>query len=229
MLSRIANFDDLDPLILEPDVDVRFVKPGSPLPCEADLVIIPGTKSTLSDLKVFKNQGWDIDLYAHVRRGGKVLGICGGYQMLGETVSDKQGIEGIEGSQKALGLLNVNTEMMPEKSVCKTAAYCPSLDCETTGYEIHMGETIGGDTKRPFLEKDNIPLGAMSENGNIAGVYVHGLFIDDNFRAKFLSQFRNGQYRKMAFMTQVEKALDTLADEMEVHLDIDEMLRMASE
>ncbi|MDG1438802.1 MAG: cobyric acid synthase, partial [Emcibacteraceae bacterium] len=100
MLSRIANFDDLDPLILEPDVDVRFVKPGDPLPCEAGLVIIPGTKSTLSDLKFFKKQGWDIDLNAHVRRGGKILGICGGYQMLGLAVSDANGIEGVEGNHK---------------------------------------------------------------------------------------------------------------------------------
>lgn len=227
MLSRIANFDDLDPLILEPDIDVRFIAPGKPLPCEADLIIIPGTKSTISDLKFFKKQGWDIDLAAHVRRGGSVFGICGGYQMLGLTITDPEGIEGKQGKENALGLLNVTTLMKPEKIVCKTTAFAAHLNCETTGYEIHMGETVGPDTKRPFLQNGDEPLGAMSEDGSIAGVYVHGLFIDDDFRAKYLSQFRQGQIKKTAFINQVEAALDSLADEMEMHLDVDELLQMA--
>ncbi|MBT6030971.1 MAG: cobyric acid synthase [Kordiimonadaceae bacterium] len=228
MLSRIANFDDLDPLILEPDVDVRFVAPGKPLPCEAKLVIIPGTKSTISDLKFFRINGWDIDLSTHVRRGGSVLGICGGYQILGTNVSDPEEIEGVAGTHEGLGLLSIETVIKPEKVVCKTKAYAAHLDCETSGYEIHMGETTGPGTLRPFLQKADMALGAMSEDGRVSGVYLHGLFINDKFRAKFLAQYRGGRMIETSFLNQVETALDILADEMEHHLDIDEMLRMAT-
>lgn len=227
MLSRIANFDDLDPLISEPDVDVLFISPGNPLPANAELIIIPGTKSTLGDIDFFRNQGWDIDLKAHIRRGGKVLGICGGYQMLGKYISDPAGLEGKTGTYEGLGLLDVETVMRPEKVVCKVTAYASHLNCETSGYEIHMGETKGSDTERPFLKSGGKSLGAMSQDSNIMGVYVHGLFNDDEFRMKFLSEYRNGSMQKTSFLMSVESALDKLADEMEKHLDIDAMLETA--
>lgn len=227
MLSRIANFDDLDPLMAEEDVDVHFVPPGSPLPGDADLIILPGTKSTLADLKFFKEQGWDIDLAAHIRRGGSVFGICGGYQMLGKSISDLDGIEGKAEQKEGLGFLNVETEMKLEKTLSKSSAYSPHLDCQVHGYEIHMGYTKGPDTERPFLEKDGVPLGAMSKDGLIAGAYLHGLFMGDEFRSKYLSQFRDGQLIKSNFVAQVENALDILAAEMETHLNIDQLLEMA--
>ena len=226
MLSRIANFDDLDPLIQESDVDVNFISPGKPIPASTHLIIIPGTKATLADLGFLKKQGWDIDIAAHIRRKGNVLGICGGYQMLGKKISDPEGIEGKDDHQEALGYLNIETIMQNEKTPRKTTAYAPHLNCETEGYEIHIGKTTGPDTVRPFLENDK-NLGAMSENGQIAGVYVHGLFVNDKFRAKFLSQFRNGKYQETAYSQEVENALDTLAEKMEYHLDIDAMLAFA--
>ncbi len=227
MLSRIANFDDLDPLITEPDVKVQFVRPGDIIPLDADLVIIPGTKATLADLKFFREQGWDIDLASHVRRGGKVLGICGGYQMLGTRISDPEGIEGKPGAEDGLGYLNVKTEMMNSKTVTQTTAYCDHLGCETSGYEIHIGETTGPDTKRSFLAKNDEKLGAANKNHTVTGVYLHGLFADDTFRMNYLAQFRNGEFVKMNYSDQVENALNKLAHEMEEHLNIDEILEIA--
>ncbi len=227
MLPRIANFDDLDPLIAEPDIDVIFVPPGDVLPVEADLIIIPGTKSTLADLKFFKTQGWDVDLGGHVRRGGAVLGICGGYQMLGKCISDPDGVEGEPEKMSGLDYLDVETMMQTEKVVCQTTAYADHLECETSGYEIHMGETIGSDSRRPFLKTKDKSLGAMTSDLKIGGVYVHGMFNDDHFRMKYLSQFRNGIQTKTAFRDGVELALNTLANEMERHLDINDILSIA--
>ena len=229
MLSRIANFDDLDPLIAEPDVDVCFVRPGEPLPFDTDLVIIPGSKSTIADLDFFNAQGWNIDLAYHIRNGGKVLGICGGYQMLGKSIFDPVGIEGTKKDADGLGYLDVNTVLETEKTVRNTSAYCKKYHCETNGYEIHTGETIGPDTCRSLLTRNDFPLGASSENGKIEGVYLHGLFNDDQFRMKYLSQFRNGAEIKSDFLKQVNDALDVLANEMEEHLDISKILEIAGQ
>lgn len=229
MLSRIANFDDLDPLISEPDIDVRFIPPGEIIPAQADLIIIPGTKATLADLAFFKRQGWDIDLASHVRRGGKVLGICGGYQMLGKIISDPQGIEGDTTEKEGLGYLDVNTAMKAEKTVTQTTAYSDLYKCEATGYEIHIGDTTGPDTLRPFFSEDTSKLGCVTKDHKIAGVYLHGLFNDDIFRMNYLSKFRDGTFNKTTFSEQVESALDTLAEEMEKHLDIDAILKIASD
>ena len=227
MLSRIANFDDMDPLIAEPDVELRFIPPGNIIPANADLVIIPGTKATLADLAFFRKQGWDIDLASHVRRGGKVLGICGGYQMLGKTVSDLDGVEGNIKTADGLGYLSVDTIMMPQKTVCQTTAYSEHLKCETTGYEIHMGDTKGKDTSRPFLSVKGRALGAATSDHNIVGVYLHGLFADDNFRVKYLSDLCCVTINRSKYSLQVEKALDTLAEEMENNLDIDAIVNIA--
>lgn len=229
MLSRIANFDDFDPLIAEPDVELRFIPPGELLPTDIDLVVIPGTKATLADLAFFKEQGWDVDLASHVRRGGKIMGICGGYQMLGKTISDLDGVEGNATTADGLGYLSVDTIMMPQKIVCQTTAYSEQLECAATGYEIHMGETKGKDTSRPFLSIKDRALGAATADHSIIGVYLHGLFTDDNFRMKYLSQFRGGALNRTNYSQQVESALDKLASEMENYLDIDAVLKIAGE
>lgn len=227
MLSRIANFDDVDPLKLEDDVDVPFVPPGGPLPGNASLVLIPGTKATLSDLEFFRTQGWDVDLAAHVRRGGHVLGVCGGFQMLGQKITDPEGIEGPAGTRDGLGYLDVTTVMAVEKNVAQTAAFSREFDCSASGYEIHMGETLGSDMDAEFLSCDERALGAQARDGQIVGTYLHGLFGDDEFRARFLARFREGEVRQRAFTRDVEEALDVLAGEMETHLDIDQMLGLA--
>lgn len=229
MFSRIANFDDLDPLNLEDDVNVQFIAPGGPLPANADLVILPGTKSTLADLEFFRNQGWDIDLAAHVRRGGHVLGICGGYQMLGNSVSDPEGVEGEAKTVAGLEYLNVKTVMQPQKEVGQITAFCDPLSCETIGYEIHMGKTDGPDTKRPFLKTDDRHLGATSKSGLVCGVYAHGIFGNDTFRAKYLKQFRSGRTVVTSYNDRVQETLNHLAMKIEEHLDVDMILRIAKQ
>lgn len=226
MLSRIANFDDLDPLRAEPDVEVRFVSPGEPLPGDATLVVLPGSKATIRDLQFFKAQGWDIDLLGHVRRGGHVLGICGGYQMLGRVVRDPDGIEGIAGDEPGLGLLDVETVIAPEKIVRNVECWSPEFERSARGYEIHAGETEGPDCDRPFLMRNNQSLGAISKDGRVQGAYVHGLLQDDGFRRAFLATL-GIQNSDLSFDKHVERALDELADALEASLDIDGLLKVA--
>ncbi|MBZ0216830.1 MAG: cobyric acid synthase, partial [Fimbriimonadaceae bacterium] len=186
-LSRIANFDDLDPLRLEPDIHLTMVTPGEALPGDADLVIIPGTKSTIGDLAFIRSQGWDTDLYAHARRGGRILGLCGGYQLLGRAIHDPDGIEGSPGSARGLGLLDVETRLVAEKSLGETTGIHIPTDLPVTGYEIHVGQTSGPDRARPLIKLGDHDDGAQSKDGRIAGTYLHGFFAADAFRAKYLS------------------------------------------
>lgn len=225
-LNRIANFDDLDPLTATPDVSVEIIEAGRPLPGDADLVIIPGSKSTIADLAHFRAQGWDIDLYAHVRRGGHVLGICGGYQMLGTEVVDDDGIEGAPSRVAGLGLLNVRTVMVPQKRLAlSNATYVPTGD-PVSGYEIHIGKTEGLDCARAWLSLDGRSEGAASSDGRVMGCYLHGLFAADAFRAAFLASIGK-PVAVGAYQQSVEDTLDTLAAHLETHMDIDALLKLA--
>ena len=225
-LSRIANFDDLDPLAIEPGVSVEIVEPGRPLPADADLILIPGSKSTISDLAFFRDQGWDIDLYGHVRRGGHVLGICGGFQMLGHTISDPDGIEGPKGSVPGLGLLNVETSMAPLKRLADVKGVHLASGATVTGYEIHIGTTNGPDTGRAWLQVDGVMAGAASDDGKIQGCYIHGLFTSDHFRRDYLEKL-GGTSKVSDYGASVESALDALADHLEAHLDIEKIFDLA--
>lgn len=218
MLSRIANFDDLDPLKLEPEVELAFVRPGEPLPADAGLVVIPGSKSTIGDLIDFRSHGWDRDLIGHVRRGGHVIGICGGYQMLGRSVRDPLGIEGGVTEAEGLGLLDVTTEMAPEKTVRNSEAWSLEHDVPLTGYEIHLGLTEGPDCARPPVRIGNRPDGALSADGRVMGTYLHGLFGNDAYRRGLLRQFGVAGDR-LSYRESVDQALDSLAAELETHLD----------
>src|SRR5271156_2033671 len=142
-LAHIANFDDFDPLKLESSVRLVMVQPGTPLPADADLVILPGSKATLADLRDFRRNGWDIDLKAHIRRGGKVLGLCGGYQMLGQTVADPDGVEGPPGAEPGLGLLDVETVLTGDKRLTEVTGSSVADDTPFHGYEMHVGRTDG--------------------------------------------------------------------------------------
>ena len=225
MLARIANFDDFDPLRMEPSVRLVFVRPGEPLPV-ADLVILPGSKATIADLKFFREQGWDIDLLAHARRGGRILGICGGYQMLGKGVSDPHGMEGPPGEVEGLELLDVATVLTEEKALSQVEGACLMNDAPFRGYEMHIGETSGPDCARPLLRFANgRPDGAMSENRQIAGAYVHGLFADDRQRAAWLAAL--GTTTGINYEPTIERTLDALADHCEAHLDCDALLAAA--
>ncbi len=226
-LSRIANFDDLDPLSQEPGVSVEIIEAGQPLPGDADLVLILGSKSTIGDLAHFRQQGWDVDLVAHVRRGKHVLGICGGYQMLGMRIADPDGIEGPPQTVEGLGLLDVETVMTPKKHVVEVSGQTLDDGTAFRGYEIHIGETRGPDCSRAWLEIEGRPNGAATLDGQVSGCYVHGLFSSDAFRAKFLHQL-GGRSRVSDYGASVEAVLERLADHLEMHADIDALLDIAS-
>ena len=227
-LSRIANFDDLDPLRSEPGCTVEMIAPGQPIPGDSALVIIPGTKSTRGDLAYLRAQGWDIDLLAHHRRGGMILGVCGGYQMLGRTIDDPQGIEGPAGASNGLGLLDIETVMTPRKSLTKRTARHPASETALTGYEIHIGATTGPDRARPLFEVEGAPEGAVSADGGVFGTYLHGMFSADGFRAAFLHRL-GVQAGAGDYAGGVDSTLDTLAAHLETHLDLDTMLSLARE
>jgi adenosylcobyric acid synthase len=224
-LSRIANFDDLDPLSQEPGVRLTMLGPGRAIPGDADLVILPGTKSTRGDLAFLRAQGWDVDLAAHLRRGGRVLGICGGYQMLGRAVADPEGIEGPAGADAGLGLLDVETVMTPDKRLTTVRATHAATGLPFDGYEIHIGRSDGPDRARPFGFVDGEPEGAVSADGRVAGSYLHGMFRDDAFRAAWLAGF--GVASEGSHGAGVEAALDALAAHVEAHLDVDGLLAAA--
>ena len=221
-LSRIANFDDLDPIAAEPGVRLTMLGPGRPIPGNADLVVIPGTKSTIGDLGFLRDQGWDVDLIAHVRRGGHVLGICGGYQMLGKTIHDPQGADGQAGAVRGLGLLDIETTMSPDKRLTRIAG--TALGQPVAGYEIHMGRSQGPDCARPFACIPD-PDGAISPDGRIIGTYLHGLFSDDRFRATYLS--RLGAASQPGYEAGVDQVLNDLADHLQAHLDLDGLFKLA--
>jgi len=228
VISRIANFDDLDPLRLEPGVTLELVQPGSPLPGDANLVLLPGSKSTIGDLAFFRAQGWDIDLKAHHRRGGHILGVCGGYQMLGRTISDPDGVEGAPGTVEALGYLDVDTILTPEKSTVAASGTHLASGAAVSGYEIHVGRTDGPDCARPMMRlAGDQPDGAVSADGRVSGTYVHGLFTGDAFRNAFLADF--GAASNLAYDRDIDRILDDLAAHLDQVLDVGAILEMARE
>ncbi len=225
MLARIANFDDFDPLGIEPSVRLVFVRAGEPLPV-ADLVILPGSKATIADLEFFRQQGWHIDLLAHARRGGRILGVCGGYQMLGKRVADPAGIEGPAGAVEGLGLLDVETVLTGEKTLREVEGTRVMNGAPFLGYEMHVGRTEGPDCARPLLRFNDGRLdGATSASGLIAGAYVHGLFADDRQRASWLGSL--GARSEIAYEATIEQTLDKLAEHCAAHLDLDALLDAA--
>ncbi len=225
VFSRIANFDDLDPLAQEPAVSLTMVHAGQPIPV-CDLVILPGSKSTRGDLAFLRAQGWDVDLAAHVRRGGAVLGICGGYQMLGQSIRDPDGIEGPAGETAGLGLLDVVTVMTPDKQLSRVQAIHAATGAGFEGYEIHIGRTDGADRSRPFARINGVAEGAMSADGRLCGSYIHGMFSNDAFRAAFLQGF-GAAASGHSYAATVEATLDQLAAHLELHLDVTGLLGLA--
>jgi len=227
VLSRIANFDDFDPLIAEPDVRVSFVRAGRAIPGDCDLVILPGSKATLADLAFLRAQGWDIDIAAHLRRGGQVLGLCAGYQMLGTRVRDPRGIEGEAGTAPGLGLLDVETELADEKTLTEAEGVELASGEAVKGYEMHMGRTEGPGRARPMLRLNGHDDGALAADGRVMGCYLHGLFAADGFRHAFPSRLQARAVSGLSYEAEVEAVLDRLAEHLETHLDLD-ALRMAA-
>lgn len=226
----MSNFDDLDPLREEPGIEVRLVEPGQPIPAEAALVLLPGSKTTIDDLLFIREQGWDIDLKAHVRRGGRVLGLCGGYQMLGQRIDDPHGIEGEEGrSIEGLGLLDVTTTLTPEKRLEAVTGNTIAEGTPFSGYEMHIGETTGPDASRHAFARlsNGRSDGAVSADGRVIGTYVHGLFADDRQRARWLKLI-GAETSDLAYEALVDDILDRFADHLETHLDCDRLLSISA-
>jgi adenosylcobyric acid synthase len=231
---RISNFDDFDPLRLEPGVDLVMLRPGEAIPGTARLVILPGSKATIADMAALREAGWDVDLAAHVRRGGHVLGVCGGYQMLGQTVSDPDGIEGPPQTVPGLGYLDVATTMLGDKALLEVGGEtwvgkAGGGGAPFTGYEMHVGESVGDGTRRPLLDiAGGRADGAVSADGRIAGCYVHGLFAHDAQRAEWLARL-GVEGSAFNYDQDVEATLDRLAEHLEAHIDCDALLALAQE
>lgn len=225
--ARIANFDDLDPLRAEESVQVEVIEAGFPLPQDADLILLPGSKATLADLAFVREQGWDIDIHAHVRRGGRVVGLCGGYQMLGKIVSDPDGIEGPAQTVAGLGLLDMETVMKGPKTLTETSGLCLENQTEVTGYEMHMGVSTGPARKNPWFDLQGINEGAIARDGQVRGTYMHGVFAADGFRKAFLSEMQGAFESTLAYEDQIDQVLDELAAHLEEHLDLDGLLACA--
>ncbi len=226
ILPHIANFDDFDPLDAEPAVDLLRVRPGAALPGDADLIILPGSKATIADLDALRAAGFDIDIAAHRRRGGMVLGLCGGYQMLGRSIADPEGIEGPPRTVEGLDLLDVETLLSADKRL-EPARGATADGAPFAGYEMHIGVTEGPDRERPFARlADGSPEGAISSDGRVVGTYIHGLFADDRQRAAWLALFAAGA-ANVAYDGLIERTLDGLAAHLAAHLDLDALLKLA--
>jgi len=221
LLSRIANFDDLDPLRAEPNVTVVFVPPGSAIPLDVDAVVIPGTKSTVGDMHFLVEQGWDHDIIAIARRGGRVLGVCGGYQLLGKAIHDPSGVDGDACSIAGIGLLDVETHMLDKKNTQPVTGMCARSKLDVTGYEIHMGKTSGADSSRPMFNLGELSDGAISRDGRIEGTYIHGVFSSDAYRSWWLESLKPGLASQLQYEASVERELDNVADGLSESLDID--------
>lgn len=241
LLPLIANFDDLDPLRAEPAVDLIMVRPGTRLP-ECDLVILPGSKGSLSDLMVFRSEGWEHDLQDHLARGGHVMGICGGYQMLGHHIADPKGVEGDVETVAGLGLLDVETVLTESKHLVEKKGIVSGMQASVSGYEMHLGETDGAGCRRPLLELDGQPEGAVSASGQVYGTYLHGIFGSRDGRMALLSRAGGADFTPGGFWYEqedgfqkiahhdmiVEDALNSLADHLEHFIDLDALLDLAS-
>jgi adenosylcobyric acid synthase len=228
VLPGIANFDDLDPLKLEPEVDLAMVGPGQALPGNADLIILPGSKTTLRDLAALRQEGWDIDILAHRRRGGRILGLCGGYQMLGRVVRDPLGLEGPPGEAPGLGLLDIETTLDTEKTVREVDFVDVESAAAGRAYEIHLGRTEGADTIRAPFRVGDRPEGAASRDGRIAGSYLHGIFASDAVRGAWLAAIDSRNPSGLHYDDAVEATLDRLAMHLNDHFDTATLFDLAT-
>ena len=222
---RVGNFDDLDPLAAEPNVRLTIVMPGEPLP-PADMILLPGSKATRADLQTLYESGWDADIAAHLERGGKVFGICGGYQMLGHSVRDPSGLEGPAGDTPGLGLLDIDTEMTARKALRHVSGSHLASGQPIAGFEMHMGVSDGPGRDKPFAMIGNIAEGARSEDDRIAGTYLHGLFGADAFRRAFLAELGVAS-RLDNYDALIETTLDKLAAHIADHVDVERLLEIA--
>lgn len=221
VLPRISNHTDFDPLRLHPQVDLQFVGPGQAIPA-ADLIVLPGSKSVRSDLAYLRANGWDTAVARHLRYGGKVLGICGGLQMLGEQVHDPLGLEGVAGSSEGLGLLAFSTALEEEKQLRNVRGRLVLEGAEVSGYEIHAGVTSGSALEHAaVLLDDGRSDGALSADGQILGTYLHGLFETPAACSALLRWAGLEDVQEVDYHALRERDIERLADLVSDHLDTD--------
>jgi adenosylcobyric acid synthase len=223
-LPRISNHTDFDPLRLHPGVDLRYVLAGE-TPPPADLIILPGSKSVRSDLEWLRREGWEAVILRHLRYGGRLIGICGGFQMLGTRIRDPLGLEGDPGDAPGLGLLDLDTRLLPEKILANVSGRLQLEDAEVGGYEIHAGVTSGAALERPLMHltcaRGERPDGAVSEDGRILGTYLHGLFESPAAASALLRWAGLSVHETPDYRAIREAALERLADSLEQHLDME--------
>ena len=226
VISRMSNHTDFDVLRLHPDIDIQFVRKGRSLP-ECDLVILPGSKSTRTDLAFIRDNGWDNDLFRHLRYGGKVMGICGGYQMLGQWVHDPEGIEGSAGSSEGLGLLELETTIGEVKQLRRVSGVLNFPDqspAQVTGYEIHAGSSSGPALSQPVIQLEHHVDGVLSEDQLIFGTYLHGIF-DQAEACKRITTWAGEKNIEIPDYNQIrEQGIDRIADAIEEHVDMERLL-----
>jgi adenosylcobyric acid synthase len=230
VLPRISNHTDFDPLRVHPEIDFRYVRLGEDIP-PADLIILPGSKSVRADLQYLKDYHWPDAIQKHLRYGGKVLGICGGFQMLGRVIRDPQGIEGDAGESSGLGWLDMETELFPEKQLFNVSGRLSFTEAEVSGYEIHAGITRGEDLKKPFIVQYTDPStmkadGAINAVGNVAGTYWHGLFEKAAAMQAILNWAGFKATQTKDFNELREQQLERLADMVEAHMDMQQVLSL---
>ncbi|MGF1696385.1 cobyric acid synthase [Vibrio lamellibrachiae] len=220
VLTRISNHTDFDALRLNPDINFRYVGKGERL-TGADLIIIPGTKSVRSDLEYLRSQGWDEDIKRHIRLGGRVIGICGGYQILGKTINDPHGVEGIAGTSEGLALLAVDTELTQQKTLTNVTGTI-SLNGEqqkVKGYEIHVGVTQASSNQPITLQGGSLD-GAVSDCGQIWGTYLHGIFDTPDVVSMIARWLGVTEIKQVDHIETNERAIDRIADAIEEHMDL---------
>ncbi|MEE5129447.1 cobyric acid synthase [Pseudomonas alliivorans] len=219
VLPRISNHTDFDPLRLHPQVNLQFVGPGQAIP-PADLIILPGSKSVRSDLAYLRANGWEDAIRKHLRYGGKLMGICGGLQMLGEQMHDPLGLEGAAGSSSGLGLLAMSTVLESEKQLRNVRGRLTLEDAEVSGYEIHAGVTTGAALEQAAVRLDDGRCdGAQSADGQILGTYLHGLFESPAACSALLRWAGLRDVQAVDYHALRERDIERLADLVEKHLD----------
>ncbi|OMH25862.1 cobyric acid synthase [Motiliproteus sp. MSK22-1] len=228
VFPRISNHTDFDPLRLNPQVDIQFIGPGQAIPA-ADLIILPGSKSVAADLEWLRTQGWESAIHKHLRYGGKVLGICGGFQMLGQEINDPHGIEGPAGSCRGLQLLDFNTTLQPGKQLLRVSGKinlpgAPVID----GYEIHTGISEGSALERSAVSLENRSDGVISEDNQILGTYLHGLFEQSSACSSLLewSGVDKDQIKTLNYQQLREEGVNRLADTVEEYLGFETLAKI---
>ncbi len=219
-LPRISNHTDFDPLRLHPQVDLCFLGPDEAIP-PADLIVLPGSKSVMADLRWLREQGWEAAIHRHLRYGGRLIGICGGFQMLGSMIHDPQGIEGTAGSLPGLDLLAMETTLEAEKCLRRVTGRLAIDDARVTGYEIHMGRTQGPALDRPITFLEHGPDGARSADGQILGTYLHGLFESPEACSALLAWAGLHDPEPLDYAALRDREIDRLADAFARHVRMD--------